>query len=84
MKVKTLNPVRHNGRLYQAGDALEVDDTAADALLACSAASVISGEDKESGDSDPALDCVKQEADYAKPESISNATPKEPKGKSKK
>lgn len=37
MKYRTLHSVRHDGQLYQAGETLELDDTAADTLLACRA-----------------------------------------------
>ena len=37
MKYKALNPVRHNGKLYPAGETLELDDKTADSLLDCGA-----------------------------------------------
>lgn len=73
MKYKTLNPVRHDGKLYQTGEALEVDDTAADALLACGAvAPLAEAEDDEteqeesSVESEPEVKPAKKQKGKAK------------------
>ncbi|WP_066018820.1 hypothetical protein [Endozoicomonas atrinae] len=80
MKYTALHSVRHDGQLYQAGETLELDDTAADTLLACQAVESLYAEDG----SDPAPDSVALDANYAESEPASNANEKSAKGKAKK
>ena len=80
MKYTALHSVRHDGQLYQAGETLELDDQAAEALLACQAVEPINAEDG----SDPTPDSVALDANYAESEPASNANEKSAKGKGKK
>ncbi|WP_066018846.1 hypothetical protein [Endozoicomonas atrinae] len=60
MKYTALHSVRHDGQLYQAGETLELDDTAADTLLDCRAVAAMEAAEAEV--TEPAKPAPKQKS----------------------
>ncbi len=58
MKYQTLNPVRHDGKLYPKGSVLSLSETVADTLLACGAIEPVP--EKEKTDSKPVSNSKKK------------------------